>query len=119
MLNAEIKSEGLIVNGTKTTNAPPLDQILKVLSPAAVRHEQLRDQEKNWRKFVVLDDLGIYLLYDYEVDRVIDVHFCFASSRGPAAPKCVFSGLLFVNGMRVIRGMRERYLPVKGELRFT
>src|SRR4051812_10924930 len=119
MLHIEIMSEGMILNGTKISNAPPLDQILNMLMPVAIREEQLRDKQKNWRKFIVLDDLGVYLLYDYEVDRVIDVHFCLGTSRGRGAPKCVFSGLLFVNGTRLIQGMSEKDLPIKGNLGFA
>jgi hypothetical protein len=119
MLNAIVKPSGLVIDGSVVTEAPRLDDVLVKFASPAFREREMHDQGRLWRKFVILDGLGIYLLYDFEVERVLDVTFCFAHSKSPASPTDLFSGLIFVNGARLVPGMRERFLPVTGEFHFS
>ena len=118
-VNAILSPAGLSIGGTVIAEAPPLNVMLTVLGMPGYRTEEIHDRGKLWRKFVILDQLGICLLYDVEVERVIDVHFCFAPSKSPSSPKGMFSGLLFVNGVRLVSCMRERLLPLDGEFHFS
>src|SRR5438034_1189954 len=117
-VNAILKPAGLSINGALLTEAPPLEELLTAIGASPYREKELHEQGKLWRKFVILDHLGIYLLYDFEIERVIDVHFCFGSSKSLSCPTVLFSGLLFVNGVRLVSGMKEKSLPISGEFQF-
>lgn len=117
-INAILRPAGLVINGTTLREAPSIDDILAAVGNPPHRDNVLLDQGRPWRKFVILDQLGVYLLYDFEIERVIDVHFCFAASKSPASPSVIFSGVLMVNGVRLVAGTAEDLLPTCGEFKF-
>lgn len=119
VMNIAIKSEALFINGIGIFEAPTTERLLVIMGDASVREHELMNQCKPWRKFIILDSQGIYLLYDYEIKRVIDIHLCLRHFDGPASPLQIFSGILFLNGVRLIAEMPERALPIKGEMQFV
>ncbi len=113
-----IKPTALTVNDCQIAEAPRLDTVLETFGRTPCREVILEDQGKPWRKFVIFDELGVYALYDYEIERVIDLHFCFANTKSPSTPTGIYSGLIFINGVRLVAGMKEKLLPTDGEFRF-
>jgi hypothetical protein len=119
MLNVVLRPAGLTINGALFTEAPPLEKLLPALGRPTCREIELPDQGKPWRKFVILDDLGIHLLYDFGIERVLGMEFGLEPSNARAAPRTTFAGLIFANGVRLVSGMKEKLLPVNGEFCFV
>jgi hypothetical protein len=119
MLNIVLRPAGPTINGATLPEAPRLEMLLDALGKPAYRQIELSDQARPWRKFVICDALGIYLLYDVGIRRVLDLEFCLQPSSARAAPATTFSGLLFANGTRLLTGMKEKLLPVHGEFCFS
>src|SRR5258706_11561543 len=113
-MNVVLTPSGLIVNKTTFAVAPPLERILAAFDSVPSREKDLHDQGKLWRKFVIIDEMGVYFLYDLEIQRVLEVQFYFIIARSTSAPEAVYSGLLFVNGVRLFAGMKEALLPIRG-----
>lgn len=118
-MNVTLRPTGITINGNTVTAAPRIEQILGLMEKMALREKELFDCGTLWRKFVTLDEAGIYMLYDAEIDRVISIDFCFDLSSSPQSPRASFSGLLFVNGSRLVSGMKEKVLPLSGEFTFS
>jgi hypothetical protein len=119
MPNLVLKPLGLVINGTVINEASLLEQLLGVFGNPNYRNHELEDQGRQWRKFIILDEIGVRFLFDHEIGRVIDIHLCFQTSKTVTEPTSVFSGVLFVNGVRLVRGMKERLLPKSGEFVFV
>lgn len=119
MVNVNIKPTGLIINQRSFSYAPELSAMLHAFGPATYRQTQILNEGRAWRKFIIFDDYGVYLLYDEEIRRVLDIHFCLQTSKGETSPAKVFSGLLFVNGVRLTGATKEQALPVTGEFQFA
>jgi hypothetical protein len=119
MVDARFTANGLVLNGLTLKTPPIVDEVLSVLGKPTLREDILLDQGKPWRKFILLDDSGIRLLYDFEMERIAEISFFFELSKEPYAPRTAFSGLLFLNGVRLIPGARETTLPVSGEFQFS
>lgn len=118
-VNAVLHPTGLTVNRVVFTEAPLPRDVIQAFGNAAFREQELLDQGRPWRQFLVFDELGVYLLFDHEIGRVLDVNFCFSLSKSPASPASVFSGVLHVNGVRVVAGLKESSLPIEGEFHFV
>ncbi len=114
-MNVTIQPDCILVNGNRIDQAPRLQACCAAFNARSGREKAIFDQGKPWRKFLFFDEEGITLLYDVEIDRVLDVHFCLAPTSTEPSPKSVFSGLLFLNGSRLVAGMAESALPVRGE----
>ena len=117
-INAVLGVRGLTINGITFREAPSLTQIFGIIGNGEYRNVDLFDKGKLFRKFVVFDDLGMCLLYDFEIDRVLDVGFYFIKRDIISVPQSVFSGILMVNNTRLVANMPERLLPITGELQF-
>jgi hypothetical protein len=118
IIKAVLNIKGLTINGTTIDEAPTLQLIQTAIGGCAYREVEHLNQGKPWRKFVIFDDLGVRFLYDFEIDRVLDVEFAFTVEKTVSSPKSVFQGILIVNGARLVANMAERLLPIEGEFRF-
>jgi len=119
MIRVVLQQNGASVNGSMFNLAPRLESLLTAMGKPAVREKQILDQGRLWRNFVVLDEVGVCLLYDVDGQCVIDITFRLGAAVSSNSPRSIFAGLLFVNNTRLIPAMKEKDLPTRGEFEFV
>lgn len=72
-----------------------------------------------WRSVEYFDDLGVYMLTDLETKRAVYVGFPLTLEGTSFPPRVPFVGKLYINGTQLIPGMKNRELPLRGDLNFV
>jgi hypothetical protein len=119
MLSLILRSDVLEIGCHKYSESPDLEPLLSALRSSEQRTVEIESEGKRWRKAIIDDALGLYLLYDYEISKCLELNLCFLPSEGAFSPSNTFNGRLFIDKIAIASGSSGKPLLGQSSLKFS
>jgi hypothetical protein len=114
-LTIELIPGGLALEGRNWIGELPSAQIEQVLGKPS-RVEVKFSKGRPWRTVSYYDENGIYVLNDIETKRAVYIGIALIPEATAFPTRSAFSGQIYLNGARLMPGMKCRELPLRGTI---